>query len=473
MSIALKAFITGALGAVGDKFDEERQATTASLANRTKNAYINYQTYQEQTAALKEEIKKRDSLATSYQEDLTEDERIAIGSDSSNVFLSSYEKVLNAGNPNNRTLRDFIKKKEGASPQNYADWVQASTSKQPDPVAPSLEGSSSFFGTSAAVQRGELDRAAGSVGLSTDQLMAFEKKPDKPMLTPTASLNAEALTMPKSIEDRIEGLRNSLPDATPEGAAAIKSNIEELVAFQNVGLSPKTLTADADRIAMLLKNATGQEEASLRAELAKVNTLIRSNTAAQKEAKQAGGDNLTFPQRKAAVEGAQVSAIENLTGLNQVQRDRLVQIGTDPVTGAETRKMRKLTPADLPIIWKIAKESALQAIKDLGQIKADGTYTQEGIGILIGLGLYSNGKIVEGPTEDTTTEEQRAAQLAASRAAEAAKIQGVGGASKPAAAPATAASLAKARKQAQQAIDVGRDPVAVRKMFKETTGQDL
>jgi hypothetical protein len=223
MSIKLKAFLTGALGAVSDKFDEERETTKASLANRTKNAYTNYQTYQEQTAALKEEIKKRDSLATSYQDDLTEQERIAIGSDSSNVFLSSYEKVLNAGNPNNRTLRDFIKKKEGASPQNYADWVQSSTSKQPDPVAPSLQ-ESSFFGISAKGQQRQLDRASGSVGLSTNQLMAFEKQVDKPMLTPTASLNAEALQLPKSAAET-EALLfdkfNKTKEGTPERAAAV------------------------------------------------------------------------------------------------------------------------------------------------------------------------------------------------------------------------------------------------------------
>ena len=390
MSIALKAFITGALGAVGDKFDEERQATTASLANRTKNAYINYQTYQEQTAALKEEIKKRDSLATSYQEDLTEDERIAIGSDSSNVFLSSYEKVLNAGNPNNRTLRDFIKKKEGASPQNYADWVQASTSKQPDPVAPSLEGSSSFFGTSAAVQRGELDRAAGSVGLSTDQLMAFEKKPDMPMLTPTASLNAEALTMPKSIEDRIEGLRNSLVDATPEEAAAIKENIDKLIGHQNVGLSPKTLTADADRIAMLLKNATGQEEVALKAELAKVNGLIRSNGAAQAQEKVRatafGGSPRTFNETLKLVEMAQVSALSKSFGLNALKEGKMIEIITE-ADGSTRERSRSPRAGDAKEFTIVSDKAAIDYLTQMGHIKPDGSMSDYAKSILIAKGI--------------------------------------------------------------------------------------
>ena len=224
MSIKLKSFLTGALGAISDKFDEERETTKASLANRTKNAYTNYQTYQEQTAALKEEIKKRDSEATSYQADLTEEERIAIGSDSSNVFLSSYKTVLAAGNPRKMTLRDFIvKKKEGASPQNYADWVQASTSKQPDPVAPSLQ-ESSFFGISAKGQQRQLDRAAGSVGLTANQLMAFEKQADKPMLTPTASLNASASELPKSAAETeallFDKFKNTI-EGTPERAAVV------------------------------------------------------------------------------------------------------------------------------------------------------------------------------------------------------------------------------------------------------------
>ena len=224
MSIKLKSFLTGALGAVSDKFDEERETTKASLANRTKNAYTNYQTYQEQTAALKEEIKKRDSEATSYQADLTEEERIAIGSDSSNVFLSSYKTVLAAGNPRKKTLRDFIvKKQEGASAQNYSDWVQAATTKQPAPVSAKLE-ESSFFGISPKVQQRQLDRAAGSVGLTSDQLMAFEKQADKPMLTPTASLNASASELPQSAAETeallFDKFKNTV-EGTPERAAVV------------------------------------------------------------------------------------------------------------------------------------------------------------------------------------------------------------------------------------------------------------
>ena len=216
MSIKLKAFLTGALGAVEAKFDEERETTKASLANRTKNAYTNYQTYQEQTAALKEEIKKRDSEATSYQADLTEEERIAIGSDSSNVFLSSYKTVLAAGNPMKKTLRDFIvKKQEGASAQNYSDWVQAATTKQPAPVSAKLE-ESSFFGISPKVQQRQLDRAAGSVGLTSDQLMAFEQQADKPMLTPTASLNAAASELPKSAAESQEILLKEYTDSADD-----------------------------------------------------------------------------------------------------------------------------------------------------------------------------------------------------------------------------------------------------------------
>jgi len=237
MSIALKSFIAGALEAVGDKFDEERKTTRESLANRTKNAYNNYLTYQEQAAALKEEIKKRDALAMSYQDDLTEQERIAIGSDSSNVFLSSYEKVLNAGNPNGRSLRDFIQMKKEIPAQNYADWVQASTSKQPDPVAPSLENSNSFFGVRPEIQQRDLGRMAGSVGLSADQLMAYERPADKPMLSPVASLNTEALAMPKSAAETQALLFdkfNKTTEGTPERQAVVeeaKAHADKMAAF--------------------------------------------------------------------------------------------------------------------------------------------------------------------------------------------------------------------------------------------------
>lgn len=224
MSIALKSFLAGALEAVGEKFDEERKLTKETLATRTKNAYSNYLTYQEQANALKEEIKKRDALALSYQDDLTEAERIAIGSDSSNVFLSSYEKVLNAGNPNNVTLRDFIKMKKEMPAQSYSEWVSQVATKQPAAVVPKLEASKPFFGVSPDVQKRDLERMAGSVGLTADQLMAYEKQAEKPMLTPAASLNTEALAMPKTAAETQAMLFdkfNKTKEGTPERAAVV------------------------------------------------------------------------------------------------------------------------------------------------------------------------------------------------------------------------------------------------------------
>ena len=80
MSIALKGLLTGVFQGIGEAMDEERKQTKELLATRTKNAYQNYLRYQEQSEALKSEVKKRDALARQYQPDLNDEERIAVAS---------------------------------------------------------------------------------------------------------------------------------------------------------------------------------------------------------------------------------------------------------------------------------------------------------------------------------------------------------------------------------------------------------
>jgi hypothetical protein len=489
MKNALVGLITGFAQGTSARITEERLEEKTLLANRFKMAAVNKKQRDAEDKEKTAIAQRRNDQINTFFGSASEGQKLALLSNETMFNLAIENKDNLAGPSNQSKLDEFIVLKEGEIPENfkvakdYATRLKSMPAKMPD-----MQTREVFFSKVTPDQR-EMDGMAAAFGTpSAANLLSYENMPDDVADPVFGSVNLDAIKAPEKIEDQIDKARQSLVGATPEEAAALKLKIEELIVHQNVGLSPKTLTADAERISLRMKTATGTELVNLKAELAKVNGLIRSNTRAQNEAKQAGGDALTFPQRNKIVQDAQVSALENMIGLSAIDQNKLLETRIDPFTGAETRKMRSLKPTDLPLIWKIAKESALQSIKDLGQLKADGTYTEEAIGILIGLGLYRNGEIVEGPTEDTTTEAQKTAQLAASRAAEAAKIQGVGGASKPAAAaapvaPTTTAAMATARRQAQQAIAAGavgvtpeqaaKNKASVRKMFKETTGQDL
>ena len=408
MKNALMGLITGFAKGTSDRITEERADEKSQLSNRFKMAAINKKQRDIEDQAKKEKAEERNDQINTFYAGASLAQRLAMMSNETMFNLAIENKEALSGEANKEKLDKFIVVNEDKIPKNWKtvqDYIASLKSAPQAAATMQDEQTREVFGFRVTPNQAEMDGIASQFGSTAAELQAYENMPAASSSPVLGSVNLDVLKTPEKLGDQIEEARQSLVGATPEEAVALKAKIEELIVHQNVGLSPKTLAADAERISLRMKNATGTELANLKAELSKVNGLIRSNTEAQKEAKQAGGDDLTFAQRKTAVQDAQISAIESMTGLNQVQKDRLVEKYKDSVTGEERTRMVKLKPTDLPIIWKIAKESALQAIKDLGQIKPDGTYTQEAIGILVGLGLYRNGKIVEGPTVEGPTVE--------------------------------------------------------------------
>lgn len=192
MSIALKGALTGLFQGLGERFDEERKQTAELIAIRTKNAFQNYQKYQEEKEALKEEVKKRDLLARQFQADLSDKERIAIATLPN--ALEIYKKAVEEGRQVNGkliTLRDVLQPGDQLEGMTYDAFV-ASLDKGPEPLASvPMEKPTSVFAPSEERQRQMMERLTRGVGLTPEQVMAFEQPRRVSPLEPMGSISME------------------------------------------------------------------------------------------------------------------------------------------------------------------------------------------------------------------------------------------------------------------------------------------
>lgn len=192
MSIALKGALTGLFKGLGERFDEERKQTADLVAARTKNAFQNYQKYQEEKEALKEEVKKRDLLARQFQADLSDKERIAIATLPN--ALEIYKKAVEEGRQVNGkliTLRDVLKPGDQLEGMTYDAFV-ASLDKGPEPLASvPMEKPTSVFAPSEERQRQMMERLTRGVGLTPEQVMAFEQPRRVAPLEPMGTIAME------------------------------------------------------------------------------------------------------------------------------------------------------------------------------------------------------------------------------------------------------------------------------------------
>lgn len=192
MLLAGLAGITKGLSEVKEKKDEE---TKQLIAARTKTAYQNYLKHQEQVAALKEEVKKRDAEALQYQSDLNDEERIALATMPNALEL--YRQAIKDGQRNPETgsvvtLRDVLKVGDKAKGMKYADFV-SSLSAAPQPAAVTFQPQQGLFGTSAERQRRLMETMTGAVGMTPESLMAYERPVAAPEITPMGGIDVEKL----------------------------------------------------------------------------------------------------------------------------------------------------------------------------------------------------------------------------------------------------------------------------------------
>lgn len=286
MSIALKGLIAGFATGIGEAMDEERKETKQRIAVRTKNAYENYVKYQEQTNALKEEIRKRDAEARQFQPDLNDEERVAIATMPNAIDL--YKRALAEGRSvgdRTITLRDILKVGEQAKGMKYDDFVNALGKVEPVQQV-MVEPRTGLFATSPEKQRRLMETMAGTVGVPTEQLMAFERPREAPRVEPMGALDIE--TMFKKEEDKEpksqeEMLKRARAQQTKAKLAGDNSSYEQ---FKTMGDTiesdmTKPLKSMEDRAQRLLNAMvdaqTPEEKAKIQLELSVVQSAIKGH----------------------------------------------------------------------------------------------------------------------------------------------------------------------------------------------------
>ena len=393
MKNALMGLITGFAKGTSDRITEERADEKSQLSNRFKMAAINKKQRDIEDQAKKEKAEERNDQINTFYAGASLAQRLAMMSNETMFNLAIENKEALSGEANKEKLDKFIVVNEDKIPKNWKtvqDYIASLKSAPQAAATMQDEQTREVFGFRVTPNQAEMDGIASQFGSTAAELRAYENMPAASSSPVLGSVNLDVLKTPEKLGDRIEKARQSLVGATPEEAAAIKSNIEELVAFQNVGLSPKTLTADADRIAMLLKNATGQEEVALKAELAKVNGLIRSNGAAQAQEKdratEFGGKALTFNETLKLVEMAQVSSLSKSFGLNVLKEGKMIEVVTES-DGSTREKTRSPRAGDAKEFTIVSDKAAIDYLTQTGHIRPDGSMSDYAKNILIAKGI--------------------------------------------------------------------------------------
>lgn len=221
--------ITGAIKGLESVYDQRRQDAQTTLTQQTKNAFENYNKYQEQVAALKEEVKKRDAEALSFAQDLTDRERVAIATNP--FILETYKKNMGMRDPNNPdrvlTLRDYIGKYIPATTPagNFNDFV-GTIGKQTGDVGAgfNLKDDTRLFGMSAEKQREQMSKLAEQVNVPLSDLERFAQPVAAPSLSPISQINTEIFQKPITKEDRLENFSRRWESAkTPEEKAEVQA----------------------------------------------------------------------------------------------------------------------------------------------------------------------------------------------------------------------------------------------------------
>jgi len=201
MGFSLKGFATGLATAASDVMDEERKQTNNLIAQRTKNSFENYTKYQENTEALRADIKKKDTMLLNWQPDLTEQERIAAAGIPNLVDM--YQRLVTDGKQVN--VRDMIKVSEksvGMKFDNYVTELGKIAPAQGTGFAPVPTG---LLGPSEESQRKSAEKYATATGVPESELRSFQTMPRTADTASMGSLNLDAFKkapkQPLSVED--------------------------------------------------------------------------------------------------------------------------------------------------------------------------------------------------------------------------------------------------------------------------------
>jgi len=379
MGFALRGMITGAASALSDIMDDERKSTSAIIANRTKIAYENYLEKQKADAALMEEIRKRDAEARLYDENLTEAQRIAIGSDVSNVFLAKYKQIIEAGNPNKVKLGDLIKFKDQVPEQAFDAWVKSSATAPVAGVDVKPVKEETMLGMSAAGQIEETEKYASSVGLSASELMAYEKPAERTVLSPIAYLNQEALKLPESpqqIEAKLfaalQKSKSGTPDEQQEAANAIAAFAETKRKYDmlsgNVNYQSEFLNNRAKAYSIVAEpNKYSEEDKSW------ANSFIKNDTAREIQ-------EIKLREAAAAATAAQ-KPIDVSPFITAAIKNDMAMLSTSQVGGVTfygKDRLREGTPEAKALLNATKAAAVKRVLAAAGYINDDGSVNLDG-----------------------------------------------------------------------------------------------
>lgn len=389
----MMGLIKGFAEGTSDRITKEREEEKTLIANRFKMAAINKKQREEEDKVKKEAAKARNEQINTLLPGASLEQRLALMSNETMFNLAIENKDVLA---DKEKLDEFIvinKEKIPANFKTVQDYINSLTSKPQGPSKmPEMQTREVFFSRVSPDQR-QMDAMASQYGSSAADLLAYEGVTEAEAMPSFGSVNLDVIKTPKKLATQIEELRTSLVDASPEEQVAITSKIEELVAFQNVGQSPKTLKEEADRISVRLLKATGEEKAKLQSELNRVNNNIRSNAEAQAQEKDraatTGGKPLTFNETLKMVEQAQVSSLSKQLGMDVIKQGKMIETVTDP-DGTTRERIRAPRAGDAPEITRVAEQGAVDYLKATGHIKPDGSLTNYALNILTAKGIDPN-----------------------------------------------------------------------------------
>ena len=234
MKNALMGLITGFAKGTSDRITEERADEKSQLSNRFKMAAINKKQRDIEDQAKKEKAEERNDQINTFYAGASLAQRLAMMSNETMFNLAIENKEALSGEANKEKLDKFIVVNEDKIPKNWKtvqDYIASLKSAPQAAATMQDEQTREVFGFRVTPNQAEMDGIASQFGSTAAELQAYENMPAASSSPVLGSVNLDVLKTPEKLGDRIEKARQSLVGATPEEAAAIKSNIEVNISY--------------------------------------------------------------------------------------------------------------------------------------------------------------------------------------------------------------------------------------------------
>lgn len=530
-SIALMGLLTGFAKGAAARIEKEKEENEALIQSRLKMAAINKKKREAEIEARKTALTERYSALTPFLDGSeAEEEKLALLSN--DAITKDFVDRRSRGEVVD--LKQYLVMNKEKVPQNFTSVQQYidTLSAAPQPVAPeqmqaALGDTRGFLGARTGVSAGRAEKIAGALGAgSAAELLAYERMEPvsaEPLMD-VARINVELFpSSPKSLDDQIErqaSVVSSTADRFGEDSEQTKEAVIRLNTLRQRKdvLDPdqqtfanrldrlkttalfdedpakreqaKKLLADAARLgkegegrklpsAMSMNNLL--KDAASKAVSSEFGQLIGSGIVIGTATDEGGNTFNTYryvggnPQEQARIEATARKAMKNVV-------DTWLDLDGNPLSEdiATALAVNGILRKDGKFQWDVAMPPAEQKAPPT-RTSATASQPANTTGRLAILQQelaeeQSNLSKTQDPTAKRRIEDNISA-LNREIATVSRSSGGLGARPQPAPAAAQPArasvNIAEARRNAQAAIAQGADAAAVRKRFKEMTGQDF